>query len=321
MANKNIKETKKKETPERTSSNDINPRVDIAFQKIFGVEENKDLLISLINSIVQPEDQVTTITIKNPYNPRSFKLDKLSVLDIKAEGPDGKKFNIEMQVTDEANYDKRALYYWAKVYTQQIGKTNKYSQLQKTIGIHFLYFLSIPESSKYHNTFVLKEDETGVKFFKQIELHTIELSKFDNCESTTLTTLAEKIKNKLDLWAAFLTHHDLLVTENLPESLQDPEIRKAVEVIEVMNFTTEERALYESRIDWLRLEADALDKAEDRGRDEGIEKGRIEGKIEGKIEGEHNKAIQIAKKMLSKNKSIEEIIELTELSKAEIENL
>ena len=29
-------------------SKKINPRVDIAFKKIFGVEENKDLLISLI---------------------------------------------------------------------------------------------------------------------------------------------------------------------------------------------------------------------------------------------------------------------------------
>ena len=30
----------------------LNPRVDIAFKKIFGVEENKDLLISLINAVV-----------------------------------------------------------------------------------------------------------------------------------------------------------------------------------------------------------------------------------------------------------------------------
>ena len=35
----------------------ISPRVDIAFKKIFGVEENKDLLIALINSIVSNEDQ------------------------------------------------------------------------------------------------------------------------------------------------------------------------------------------------------------------------------------------------------------------------
>ena len=30
----------------------INPRVDIAFKKIFGVEGNEDLLMSLINSII-----------------------------------------------------------------------------------------------------------------------------------------------------------------------------------------------------------------------------------------------------------------------------
>ena len=44
----------------------ITPRVDIAFKKIFGVEENQDLLILLINSIVSQEDQVATITLLNP---------------------------------------------------------------------------------------------------------------------------------------------------------------------------------------------------------------------------------------------------------------
>jgi len=46
----------------------INPRVDIAFKKIFGVEENKDLLISLINAVVSEKDQVTDVTLLNPYN-------------------------------------------------------------------------------------------------------------------------------------------------------------------------------------------------------------------------------------------------------------
>ena len=46
----------------------IEPKVDIAFKKIFGVEENADLLISLINSIVSEEDQVVEVKILNPYN-------------------------------------------------------------------------------------------------------------------------------------------------------------------------------------------------------------------------------------------------------------
>ncbi|OZA41320.1 MAG: hypothetical protein B7X84_08210 [Alphaproteobacteria bacterium 17-39-52] len=82
----------------------------LLFKKIFGVEENKDLLISLINSIVGKEDKVTEVKLLNPYNPKNFKKDKLSILDIKAEGEGGKRFNIEIQISDEADYDKRALY-------------------------------------------------------------------------------------------------------------------------------------------------------------------------------------------------------------------
>ncbi|CAG8849206.1 21475_t:CDS:2, partial [Racocetra persica] len=83
----------------------------IAFKKLFGVEENKDLLISLVNSIVSEEDQVTELTLLNPYNPKNFLQDKLSILDIKAKNKAGKRFNIEIQISDEADYDKRALYY------------------------------------------------------------------------------------------------------------------------------------------------------------------------------------------------------------------
>ena len=54
----------------------ISPRVDLAFKKIFGVEENKDLLIALINAIVGTEDQVKDVTLLNPYNPKNFKQDK-----------------------------------------------------------------------------------------------------------------------------------------------------------------------------------------------------------------------------------------------------
>ena len=116
----------------------ITPRVDIAFKKIFGVEENKDLLILLINSIISKADQVKKITLLNPYNPKNFKKDKLSILDIKAEGEHGKRFNIEIQIADEADYNKRALYYWAKLYTEQLKEAEDFGTLSKAIGIHIL---------------------------------------------------------------------------------------------------------------------------------------------------------------------------------------
>ncbi len=116
----------------------ITPQVDIAFKKIFGVEENKDLLMSLINSIVSLEDQVSDVEILNPYNPRNFKNDTLSILDIKARNKEGTRYNIEIQISDEADYDKRALYYWAKLYSEQLEKSKDYALLNKAIGIHII---------------------------------------------------------------------------------------------------------------------------------------------------------------------------------------
>ena len=137
-------------------SENITPRIDLAFKKIFGVEENKDLTISLINAIVSPEDHIAEITLLNPYNPQNFANDKLSILDIKAKSETGKYFNIEIQISDEADYDKRALYYWAKLYTEQLKSGEDYGRLAKAIGIHILNFTSIPKAKKYHNIFHLK---------------------------------------------------------------------------------------------------------------------------------------------------------------------
>ena len=195
----------------------ISPRVDIAFKKIFGVEENKDLLISLINSIVSQADQVSDVTLLNPYNPQSFKTDKLSILDIKAKGIDGKRFNIEIQITDAADYDKRSLYYWSKLYIEQLQTSQGYSKLSKAIGIHILNFTSIPHADKYHNVFHITEKDSGLVYFKDLELHTIELNKFNPNSDDQLSDIVAKVKNSLDVWLAFLTRNDLLDPRTYPK--------------------------------------------------------------------------------------------------------
>ena len=111
--------------------------------------ENKDLLISFINSVVSKEDQVVDIELLNPYNLKNFAGDKLSVLDIKAKDTKGNYYNIEVQIINEADYDKRALYYWAKLYSQQLTAGLGYKHLRKAIGIHVLNFISIANNPKY----------------------------------------------------------------------------------------------------------------------------------------------------------------------------
>jgi predicted transposase/invertase (TIGR01784 family) len=299
----------------------ITPRIDIAFKKIFGVEENKDLLISLINSIVSEEDQVVDLTLLNPYNNKNFAKDKLSILDVKAKGVDGKLFNIEIQITDDADYDKRALYYWAKLYTEQLQAGSDYGQLSKAIGIHILNFISIPQAEKYHNVFHIHEKETGVRYFKDLELHTIELKKFSPNSQEGLEELVSKIRASIDIWAAFLTRHELLNKESLPSPLNNPELKKALGVLEVMNFGEEERDAYEERLKWLRVEANTLKKYEKKGREEGRAEGREEGRQEGRVEGEQIGLEKVALNMLQKGLSPLDIHELTGLDEKVIDRL
>jgi len=285
----------------------ITPRVDIAFKKIFGVEENKDLLISLINSIVSEEDQVSEVTLLNPYNLKNFKQDKWSILDIKAMGTDGKRFNVEIQICNEADYNKRALYYWAKLYTEQLKETEGYDQLSKAIGIHILNFTSIPESKKYHNVFRIVEKDNGIHYFKDLELHTIELRKFTDIVSNELSDIVSKIKTSLDRWVAFLTKYHVFDKNHLPENLKNTNLEKALTVLEVMNFNEEEREEYENHLKWLRIQTNTIKKYE--------QDARAEGKAEGKAEGR----AEIAKKMLKRGIAVEIIIEDTGLTYQELE--
>ena len=290
----------------------ISPRVDLAFKKIFGVEENKDLLISLKNSIVGQDDQVEDITLLNPYNPKNFRQDKLSTLDIKAKGIDGKRFNIEIQISDEADYDKRALYYWAKLYTEQLKTAQDYSTLSKAIGIHILNFTSIPQAQNYHNVFHITEKENGFAYFKDLELHTIELNKFTSDSSEELQDIVAKTRNALDMWLAFLTRHDLLKADKLPKELDNDKLKKALKVLDVLNFSEEERELYEDHLKWLRIEANTLKKTAEKALAESISIGEARG-IE---KGVEKTAINMLKQKLD-NKLISSVtgLSLEEIAK------
>ena len=271
------------------------------------------MLIELINSMLSKKDQAQDIILLNPYNPKNFRGSKLSILDIKAKSVDGRRFNVEIQVSDEADYDKRALYYWAKLYTEQLQRGEDYLQLSKAIGIHILNFTSILESNKYHNIFYIKEKDTGFHYFKELELHTVELTKFSTEQDNELTSILKKIKTSLDIWLTFLTRHDLLNKDNLPKEMDNEKLKKALTVLEIMNFNEEEREAYEGHLKWLMVEANTLGKYEQKGFDkgvaEGIEKGRIE---ERKL---------IADNLLKNGLSIKDIAKATSLTVDDIKSI
>jgi predicted transposase/invertase (TIGR01784 family) len=202
------------------------------------------------------------------------------------------------------------------LYTEQLHKSHDYSELKKAIGIHILNFTSIPETEDYHNTFRMRETKNNVNHFKDIELHTIELTKFEGTKGLKyvgkeeeLKEMLPRIKTSLDRWATFIARYDLLERNKLPKELKYPQIEKALDVLEVMNFTKMEQEAYEEHLKWLRIEANTLKKAAAKGIEEGLLRGREEG------------IVDVAKKMLSKKMAVEMIAELTGLSEEEIKGL
>jgi len=247
----------------------INPRVDFAFKKLFGTEENSDILISLINSIVSPEDRVARIELRNPYNEKNFGNDKLSVLDIKAQDERGRWFNIEMQITDQEYYDRRAMYYWSRLYVSQLQEGINYDKLNKTIGINLLNFNCL-ENKDFHNTFRALNIKNYEEFLGHFEIHFIELEKCTGELSNVLSVL--------ERWIFFLKHaHEVSRSKIPPELAEIDSISRAINILDTMSLSETEREVYESHLKWLRDEEMALQTAHNKGVQEGIEKGRAEG--------------------------------------------
>ena len=280
----------------------LNPRVDFAFKKLFGSEGNKDLLIAFINAVLPEEDQVASLTLKNPYSLKDFASEKTTILDILALDTHGRHLTIEMQITDQLHYEKRALYYWSGIYCRQLGEGNQYDELKKTIAIHILNF-NLMDETHYHNVYRIRNDASHKIAFEDFQLHTIELKKF--------TADLQHLKSALDRWVTFLTKAHEYSKNKIPIELkEDPAIEKAIEVLDTLYLEEDERAYYESRLKWLRDEEAAISKAEYRG--------RIKGKSEGKAEGKAEERLTIAKKLLASGMTLDQVMGLTGLTKAEI---
>jgi predicted transposase/invertase (TIGR01784 family) len=231
----------------------INPKIDLVFKKLFGSEENKDILLSLINAILPLDQQIAKITLKNPYNVSDYAEGKLSILDIKAEDEHGKLFDIEMQIRGSKFYGKRALFYWAKMFGSQLdyvldeSQDNdntleiSYSDLKKCIVISLMDF-NFFEDKEYHRFYTLKDGKTNEqnKDLDYLELYFIELKKYKG--------KLQNLKTTLERWIIFLNNASKYDNNNLPQELAEiKEIRRASQKLEAMALDEQERRYYEAQ--------------------------------------------------------------------------
>jgi predicted transposase/invertase (TIGR01784 family) len=178
----------------------IDPKVDYAFKHLLGREATRPLLIDVLNQVLGPAPghQLQDVELLNPFSPKEALDDKLSILDIKARDQAGRQFTVEMQMLAQRYYQKRILYYGARLHQEQLHEGEDYLELKPTISISFLDHVLFSQVAAHHRRFQLLEVAHHFALSGDLEFHLLELPKF--------TKAAAELASGLDAWLYFFRH-------------------------------------------------------------------------------------------------------------------
>ena len=289
----------------------FDPKEDFVFKMIFGTEENKKLLISLLNSILKGKPYIKDLSLNNTELTKILEPNKSSRLDILATSDDGIKFNIEMQCRKTKNLPTRTLFYTSKLYTKDLKENEDYNK-NKVISIWLFGENVTNRKSAINEAYVTfqKNDKDPYEIMTDsIRIIYLELYKYviDN----------KNIDDKLTKWVDFLTNPIDLEKK----TFEDEDIEQARKTLNYISTDDNERsildAIQKSRNDFYN----DMTAAKEEGKEEGLKEGKEEGLKEGKEEGLKEKSIEIAKNMLKDNVDINIISKYSGLSVEEINKL
>jgi predicted transposase/invertase (TIGR01784 family) len=214
------------------------PKNDLAFKKIFGNENKKEILISFLNSVLDFKDKKTIVdvTLDNPYQLPDIKELKETILDIKATNQNADKFIIEMQKKDLSNFAKRSLYYTSKAYVSQIEKGEDVKNLKKVYYIAILNF-NMFENQNYISRHLIINQETTTQDLKDFEFTFIELKKFN--------TKLEDSNSTTDKWIYFINNASSF--EFIPKEYENiKEFQEAFQIANKYSWSRKELECYDS---------------------------------------------------------------------------
>lgn len=306
----------------------INLKVDYAFKLIFGKEGNEAILIAFLNAALRlpQESRIEDITIVNPEFNKEYKEDKKSILDVRAMTIEGMQINIEIQLSNQYDMEKRSLYYWAEMYARQMREGMAYKELAKAVTINILDFTYLNQTKNYHNVFHLYEDEERFQLTDTLEMHFMELPKLI---SKWRQREVSPWENVLVRWLLLLEgSENQEILKTLEEiAMQDPVLHQAMAAWEKSSDDPKVREEYFARRKAVLDEKAAIREAELRLREaiqagelkakEAEQKGKAEGIAEGKAEGK----AEIAKNLLDMGVEISKVAKATGLSEEEVKIL
>ena len=268
---------------------------DFGFKRIFGKKPNKMLLMDFLNALFDGEQVVRDVTYLNSEHVGDVYAERKAIFDVYCENERGEKFIVEMQNAYQKYFKDRSLFYSTFPIREQAPKGADWNfKLERVYTVALLNFDLKEEAfdqDDINHDVGLLDKKTHKVFNDKLSFKYVEIAKFDKTEDE-LVTLYDK-------WLYVLKNLSRL--DERPAALKEKVFTKLFEEAEIAKFTPTELKEYEDSLKAYRDVKNSIDTA--------LEKGREE------------KAIQIAKKMLAAGMDIDTIINMTDLSKDEIEKL
>jgi len=278
----------------------ITLRNDYAFKRVFGVEENKDVLQDLLECILDiPPENIAGLELLDKEFHKDSISDKTGVLDVKLRLKNNTIIDIEIQNRWNSEFVQRTIFYWAKMYTENLKTSDVYTKLPKCITINIVGE-GFDLNNLIHSEYNVVEKHINDRLSDELEIHFLNLAKVKEQQESFEQ---DEKKKKLYNWLKFIETDNKEVRSMLAENSEM--MRKANSTIGVMEMSPKEKWLYENRMKY------EYDKASWKhvGYQEGIDKGAHQAKLE------------TAKNLLAMNFSIENIAKATGLSLEEIKKL
>jgi predicted transposase/invertase (TIGR01784 family) len=281
-------------------------RFDWAAKKMLRDKKNFDILEGFLSELLKDDIKIEGL-LESEAN-QDEEGDKYNRVDLYAENSKGEHIIIEIQNTRELDYLMRMLFGTAKAITDYLPIGSPYSDIKKVIAISIIYF-GLGKGDDY--IYVGQTKFTGLHSKKELELSKAqqELLKkptiqeaFPEYYLIQTTRFKDVINEPLDEWIYFFKNNEV------KDGFNAKGMEAVREKLAVNNLPDEDRQRYNRFLDNLHWEASVTETAK-------IEEAeRVAEKIK-------ERDIQNAIKCIKRGDSNQQIMEITDLSDEEIEQL
>lgn len=315
----------------------LDPKADLTFKRVFG--EHPDLVISLLNALLPIKEGEEILSVEYlpsemvPENP----LRKNSIVDVRCRDQQGRQYIVEMQMIWSPEFMQRVLFNSAKAYVRQLKGGEQYELLEPVYSLNLVNEVFEPELKEYYHYYQLVHVLHTERVIDGLHLVFVELPKF------TPHTFTEKRMQAL--WLRFLTEIQTNTRQAPQDLLADPQIRKALSIVEESAYTDEQLLGYDKFWDVISVEktlfysanrrgmkqglaqglAQGIEQGLAQGREQGLAQGReqglAQGREEGREEGREQEKIHIAQKMKALGMDTKTIEQVSGLTAEQIEQL